>query len=79
MTTQDLQSLKAELHDVEGELHRIAAKIERIDQEFAAGQTDAARADAELNAARDERVAYEARRVTLQTQIAQLGDTLESY
>jgi chromosome segregation ATPase len=79
MATQDLQSLKAELHDVEGELHRLAAKIERIDQELAAGQTDAARADAELNAARDARVAFEARRLTLQDQIAQLGDTLENY
>lgn len=79
MATQDLQGLKAELHEVEGELHRIAAKIERIDREVAAGLTDAARADAELNAARDERVAYEARRMTLQDQIARLEKTLENY
>ncbi|MDT7687310.1 MAG: hypothetical protein QOE46_69 [Acidobacteriota bacterium] len=79
MTTQDLQSLKAELHDVEGELHRIAARIERIDKELAAGQTDAARADAELNAVRDERVAFEARRMTLQDQIAELEKTLKNY
>jgi hypothetical protein len=57
MTTQDLQSLKAELHDVEGELHRIAA----------------------MNAARDERVAFEARRMTLQDQITELEKTLENY
>jgi septal ring factor EnvC (AmiA/AmiB activator) len=79
MATQDLQSLKAELHDVEGELHRIAAKIERIDRELAAGQTDAARADAEMNTARDERVAFEARRMTLQDQITELEKTLENY
>jgi chromosome segregation ATPase len=79
MATQDLQSLKAELHEVEGELHRIAAVIERIDAELAAGQTDAARADAELNSARDRRVAYEARRLTLQDEIAQLEGTLEDY
>jgi chromosome segregation ATPase len=79
MTTQDLQSLKAELHDVEGELHGIAARIERIDKELAAGQTDAARADAELNAVRDERVAFEARRMTLQDQIAELEKTLKNY
>ncbi len=79
MATQDLQSLKAELHDVEGELYHVAAKIERIERELADGQTDAARADAEMNAARDQRVAYEARRLTLQDQIAQLEETLKNY
>jgi predicted nucleic acid-binding Zn-ribbon protein len=71
--------LKAELHEVEGELYHIAAEVERIERELAAGQTDAARADAELNAARDRRVAYEARRMTLQDQIAQLEETLKNY
>ena len=79
MPTQDLQSLRAELHDVEGELHHIAAKIERIDRELAAGTTTPEHADAELNAARDQRVAFEARRLTLQDQITELEQTLKDY
>ena len=79
MPTQDLQSLKAELHDIEGELYHLAARIERIEGEAAAGHGDAAQRDAELNAARDQRVAYEARRLTLQDQIAQLEETLKDY
>jgi len=79
MTTQDLQSLKAEMHDVEGELHRLASKIERIEQERAKGQAGAGTSDNELDSARDERVAYEARRLTLQNQIAELEKTLEGY
>jgi chromosome segregation ATPase len=79
MATQDLQSLKAELHDVEGELHRLAAKIERIERERAAGQAGAGRADEELSAAREDQRTYEARRAKLRGQIAQLGGTLEGY
>ncbi len=79
MATQDLQSLRAELHDVEGELHHIAAKIERIERELAAGTATPEHADAELNAARDQRVAFEARRMTLQDQIAELEQTLKDY
>ena len=79
MATQDLQSLKAELHEVEGELHRLAAKIERIERERAAGQTGAGRAGDELSAAREEQRTYEARRAELRGQIEQLGDTLEGY
>jgi predicted nucleic acid-binding Zn-ribbon protein len=76
MTTQDLQSLKAELHDVEGELHRVAARVERIEQERAAGQPGA---DAELSAAREDRRRFESRRAELQAQIAQLEETLKGY
>jgi predicted nucleic acid-binding Zn-ribbon protein len=76
MTTQDLQSLKAELHDVEGELHRVAARIERIEQERAAGQPGA---DAELYAAREDRRRFESRRAELQAQIARLEETLKDY
>jgi chromosome segregation ATPase len=79
MTTQDLQSLKAELHDIEGELHRIEAKIERIEQDRAAGGTTSAQTDAELTTAREDRRTYEARRAELRRQIAELGDTLEDY
>jgi chromosome segregation ATPase len=79
MTTQDLQSLKAELHDIEGELHRIAAKIERVEQDRAAGQSGAGQADAELSAAREDQRTYESRRAELRRQIAQLEDTLEGY
>jgi chromosome segregation ATPase len=78
MTTQDLQSLKAELHDVEGELHRVAAKIERIEQERASVQPGAD-ADAELSAAREDRRRFESRRAELQGQIAQLEETLKGY
>ena len=79
MTTQDLQSLKAELHEVEGELHAAAAKIERIEQERAAGHPGAGRGDAELSAAREEQRTYESRRAELRRQIAQLEGTLEGY
>lgn len=79
MATQDLQSLKAELHEVEGELHRIAARIERIERERAAGQSGAGHVDAELSAAREDQRTYESRRAALRTQIAQLGHTLEGY
>lgn len=78
MTTQDLQSLKAELHDVEGELHRVAARIERIEQERASGRPDAAR-DAELSAAREDRRRFDSRRAELQEQIARLEETLKEY
>jgi phage shock protein A len=78
MTTQDLQSLKAELNDVEGELHRIAARVERIEQERAAGATGAGSED-ELRAALEERKTYEARRAGLRRQITELGHTLEDY
>lgn len=76
MTTQDLQSLKAELHDVEGELHRVAARIERIGQERASGQPGA---DAELSAAREDQRRFESRRAELRGQIAQLEETLKGY
>jgi chromosome segregation ATPase len=79
MTTQDLQSLKAELHDVEGELHGIAARIERIERERSAGQSGAGPADAELSAAREDQRTYESRRAELRSQIARLEDTLEGY
>lgn len=78
MATQDLQSLKAELHEAEGELHRLAAKIERIERERAAGQAGVGRDD-ELSAAREDQRTYEARRAELRSQIAQLGGTLEGY
>jgi chromosome segregation ATPase len=79
MTTQDLQSLKAELHDLEGELHGIAVKIERIEQERAAGQTEAAHSDSELSTAREQLLTFESRRTELQRQIAELENTLEDY
>ena len=79
MTTQDLQSLKAELHDVEGELHHVAARIERIERERAAGQLGAGQGDAELSAAREDQRTYESRRAELRRQIAQLEGTLEGY
>ena len=79
MATQDLQSLKAELHDVEGELHRIAAKVERIERERAAGSTTEAESEGELRAAREDRRTYQARRDQLRRQITELGHTLEDY
>src|SRR4051794_37399591 len=51
MTTQDLQGLKAELHEIEGEMHGVEAKVERIERERAAGQ---AHDDAELSTAREQ-------------------------
>ncbi|PYS75257.1 MAG: hypothetical protein DMF67_19615 [Acidobacteria bacterium] len=79
MTTQDLQSLRAELHDIEGELHSIAAKIERIEQDRADGRSGAGHVDAELSTAREDQRTYEARRAELRRQIAQLEGTLEGY
>src|SRR2546423_7471239 len=79
MTTQDLQSLKAELHDLEGEMHGVAVKVERIERERAAGQAESAHADAELSAAREELTTFESRRAELQRQIAELESRLENY
>jgi septal ring factor EnvC (AmiA/AmiB activator) len=79
MATQDLQSLKAELHDVEGEMHRIAAKVERIERERAAGSTTEAESEDELRAAREDKRIYQARRDILRRQITELGHTLEDY
>ncbi|HST54261.1 MAG TPA: hypothetical protein VLJ61_19800 [Pyrinomonadaceae bacterium] len=79
MTTQDLQSLKAELHDIDGEMHTATAKIERIERERAAGQTTEAESEAELRAAREDQKTYEARRAELRRQIAELGERLEDY
>ena len=79
MTTQDLQSLKAELNDVEGELHRIAARVERIEQERAAGATTGDGSEDELRAALEDRKTFEARRAGLRRQITELGHTLEDY
>ena|GEM_PF-5107808 len=76
MTTQDLQSLRAELHELDGEMHTAAAKIERIERERAAGQTGG---DAELTAAREELKTFESRRAALQSRIAELENTLKDY
>lgn len=77
MTTQDIQSLRAELHEVEGELHRLAAVTERIEQDRAAGSGDPAALESELGHAAADRRRYESRAGELRRQIGELERTLQ--